>query len=107
MKYKSNQTTPVGKQKVPASNENPHDCMLSTIDNPFDPYDEKQYQDWKRFDEDHGYFSESLLARVCTSSEAISDEDNAEAIEEAIDKIVELNLTGKYVKVLPPSKRKK
>ena len=33
---------------------NPHDCMLSTVDNPFDPYDEKQYADWKRFDEDHG-----------------------------------------------------
>lgn len=87
------------------NDDNPHDCMLSTIDNPFDPYDEKQYADWKRFDEDHGYFCESLLARVCKSSEAISDEDNAAAIEEAIDSIVALNFTGKFIKVLPPNKR--
>lgn len=84
---------------------NPHDCMLSTIDNPFDPYDEKQYADWKRYDEEHGYYSESLLARVCKSSEAISDEDNAAAIEEAIDSIVSLNITGKFIKLLPPNKR--
>lgn len=85
--------------------DNTHDCMLSTIDNPFDPYDEKQYADWKRFDEDHGYFCESLLARVCKSSESISDEDNAIAIEEAIDSICKLNFTGKFIKVLPPNKR--
>ena len=86
--------------------DNPHDCMLSTIDNPFDPYDENQYLDWKRYDEEHGYFSESLLGRVVQSSEAISDEDNSAAIEEAIDQIVKLNYTGKFIKVLPPNKRK-
>lgn len=87
------------------ASDNPHDCMLSTIDNPFDPYDESQYADWKRFDEDHGYNCESLLARVCVSSESISDEENAKAIEEAIDSIVKLNITGMYIKVLPPNKR--
>lgn len=87
--------------------ERDHDCMLSTVDNPFDPYDEKQYLDWKRYDEDHGYYSESLLARVCVSSEAIGDADNAIAIEEAIDKIVQLNITGKFIKLLPPNKRNK
>ena len=84
---------------------NPHDCMLSTIDNPFDPYDEAQYADWKRYDEEHGYYSESLLARVCVSSESISDEENAKAIEEAIDSIVSLNISGMHIKVLPPNKR--
>lgn len=84
---------------------NPHDCMLSTIDNPFDPYDEKQYADWKRYDEDHGYYSESLLARVCISSESISEEDNAIAIEQAINSIVALNFSGKHIKVLPPERR--
>lgn len=85
---------------------NSHDCMLSTIDNPFDPYDEKQYNDWKRFDEDHGYYCESLLGRICISSEAISDEDNAIAIEQAIDEIVKFNYTGKFIKLLPPDRRK-
>lgn len=84
---------------------NPHDCMLSTVDNPFDPYDEKQYADWKRFDEEHGYYSESLLARVCISSESISEEENAIAIEQAIDSIVALNFSGKHIKLLPPNKR--
>ena len=92
-------------QRNPSVEENPHDCMLSTIDNPFDPYDEAQYQDWKRYDEDHGYYCESLLGRVVQSSESISDEDNAAAIEEAIDAIVSLNFTGKFIKVLPPNKR--
>ena len=84
---------------------NPHDCMLTTVDNPFDPYDENQYADWKRYDEDHGYYSESLLARVCKSSESISEEENAKAIEEALDSIVQLNITGMYKKLLPPDRR--
>lgn len=82
-----------------------HSCMLTTIDNPYDPYDENQWTDWLNFDHSHGYYCNELVARVIVSSESISDLDIAIAQEEAINQIVELNATGKYKKLLPPSKR--
>lgn len=71
--------------------------MLTTIDNPFDPF--TQWNEWKRYDEDKRYFSCSLLARIALTSYELSDEDNRKAIEEAIDAIVTMHANGLYKKV--------
>lgn len=70
--------------------------MLTTIDNPFDPF--TQYDEWLAFDEDKGYHSCSLLARITKSSESLSPQDEADAIESAIDEIVMENASGLHAR---------
>lgn len=71
--------------------------MLTTKDNPYNPFD--QYDEWFQFDTANGYNTCSYLARVTKTSNDLSDEDEAQAIESAMDEIVSLNITGNYMKV--------
>ena len=71
--------------------------MLTTIDNPFDPF--TQWDEWKRYDEDMKYFSCNYLARIAKTSDDLSEADYEKAIEDAIDEIVSLNINGMYRKV--------
>ena len=72
---------------------------LTTTDNPYDPI--IQFDDWYAYDEQMDYHSCSLLARFCRNSsiEHTKEEEDA-IIEEAIDRIVELNPIGLYKKVV-------
>ena len=74
-----------------------NDVMLTTIDNPFDPF--TQWDEWKRFDEDMQYYTCEYLARIAKTSDDLSDADNELAIEDAINEIVSLNILGVYLKV--------
>lgn len=71
--------------------------MLTTIDNPFNPF--TQWDDWKRYDEDKKYYTCSYLARIAKTSDELSEADYDQAIEDAIDEIVKLNILGIYKKV--------
>lgn len=73
-------------------------CMLSTLDNPFDPF--TQFDDWYSFDEQVGHHTCGYLARIAKSSDELSEVEEAEAIENAIDEIVKLNVNGLYIKVI-------
>ena len=74
-----------------------NDVMLTTIDNPFDPF--TQWDEWKRFDEDMKYYTCEYLARIAKTSDDLSDADNESAIEDAINEIVSFNILGVYRKV--------
>lgn len=71
--------------------------MLTTSDNPFDPFD--NYDDWYEFDRRMGYHTPSYLARIVVSSDELSDVDQQLAIEEAIDEIINDDIPGLYKKV--------
>lgn len=73
------------------------ESMLSTIDNPYNPFDE--YDKWYAFDSQMGYHSPSLLARCTILSDELSDVDQSLAIETAIDEIVQYNVSGVHTKV--------
>ena len=49
------------------------ECMLTTIDNPFDPFD--QFNSWLMFDMDKGYGSCSYLDRIARISDQFSDKE--------------------------------
>lgn len=66
--------------------------MLTTVDNPFDPWSD--YDEWLAYDEDHEYYSNELLARVVHSSDDISDADQSVAIENGIKEIISENVSG-------------
>lgn len=72
------------------------DYMLTTIDNPFNPF--TQFDDWHAYDVQKGYYSCELLARIAKTYEGQSDKDEDLEIKEAIDRIVELNPLGIYTK---------
>ena len=72
-------------------------AMLTTIDNPYDPF--THYEDWDAFDQDKGYYSSGLVGRIAITSHDLSDDDEQRTIEAAIDEIVLLNISGKHIKV--------
>ena len=71
--------------------------MLTTTDNPYDPF--VQYDEWEAWDDQHGYNSCSLLARVTRTSDDLSPEEQETENERAIDEIVEQNVLGIYKKI--------
>lgn len=72
-------------------------CALSTIDNPFDPFD--QFDSWWNFDHDKGYCSSEYLARIARTSDALTDEENDREVERAIDEIIRYDFMNIYKKV--------
>lgn len=71
--------------------------MLTTIDNPYDPFN--QFDSWYMFDLDKGYGSCSYLARIAKTSDQLTEEENALEVERAIDEIVLLDFMNVYKKV--------
>ena len=72
-------------------------CMLTTVDNPFDPFTE--FDSWYTWDFNHDYHTPGYLARVVVSSEELSEGEQLRAIEEAIDTILEHDEMDLYIKV--------
>lgn len=77
--------------------EESEEYMLTTVDNPYDPF--TQFKAWYTFDVRHGYNTSALLGRIVKTSDELSEADQAVAINNAIDEIVEINVTGMYRKV--------
>jgi hypothetical protein len=74
--------------------------LLSTSDNPWDPW--KDWDQWLAFDMQAGHHTLSYLARITVSSDELSQADQDLAVALAIDEIVRLNINGLYIKVPEP-----
>ena len=75
--------------------------MLTTFDNPFNPL--KDFDSWLMFDMNQGYNSSAYLARIAKTSDSMSDAENDEEIERAIDEILAQDFLGIYKKVTEDS----
>ena len=73
-------------------------CALTTIDNPFDPFE--QFDQWFLYDVEKGYNSCAYLARIAKTSEQLSEPEYNDEIERAIDEIVRLDFMNIYNKVV-------
>lgn len=73
------------------------DRMLTTIDNPYDPFD--QFDQWYAFDTQMGYHTCSYLARLCKSSPELSEIDQDMLTYTAMDEIVANDPTKMYKQV--------
>lgn len=73
--------------------------MLSLASNPYNPF--TQYTLWVKFDHHEGFDTAGLLARLVSTSDALSELDQSRAVEHAIDGILDNpNFAGMYVKVV-------
>ena len=73
------------------------DYMLTTIDNPYDPFED--FVRWFEFDELTGYKTCERLDRLTHTNSGMTEEEVGNAIEKAMDTIVENDFTGLYRKV--------
>lgn len=71
---------------------------LTTIDNPFSP--KTEFDQWFAFDIQKGYNSCGLLDRVCKTSDELSDALVSDDVEEAIQWILDHDVTGKRTFVI-------
>lgn len=81
--------------------DEPTQYMLTTVDNPFNPF--TQFDEWFQWDVSSGYNTAAFLARITKSSSELSEPDQALAIQDAIDEIIEENVNGMFRKVARPS----
>ena len=72
-------------------------CMLTTFDNPYDPFE--QFASWFLFDVEKGYNTCSYLARIAQITDDMTQIEENEEIERAIDEIIMMNPLGIYKKV--------
>ena len=70
---------------------------LTTIDNPFNPFDD--FVNWFMFDINHGYDSCSYLARIARTSNDLTDEENDREVERAIYEIIKYDFMNIYKKI--------
>ena len=74
-----------------------NNCMLTTFDNPFDPFE--QFTDWFMFDVEKGYNTCSYLARIAKLTDDMSDQEISDEINRAIDEIIKYDFMNIYKKV--------
>ena len=71
--------------------------MLTTIDNPFDPFDE--FIPWRMFDIEKQHFCCEYLARIANVSDEMTQKEKNAEIERAIDEIIDHDFMHIYVKI--------
>ena len=80
------------------SNEaNSHICMLSTIDNPYNPFE--NFESWFMFDMEKGYYSCSRLDRIANFTDDMTQKEIDDETERAIDEIIKYDFMDVFIKV--------
>lgn len=74
-----------------------NEYMLTTFDNPFDPFEE--FSSWFLFDVEKGYNTCSYLGRIAQLSDDMSEKETDEEVERAIDSIIKHDFMNIYKKV--------
>jgi hypothetical protein len=70
---------------------------ITTIDNPFDPFDD--FNSWFMFDIEKGYYTSSRIARLVNLTENMTEKEETEEIERAIDEFIKIDPLDLYIKV--------
>lgn len=71
--------------------------MLSTKDNPFNPFED--FDNWYNYDSDKGYNSCGILARITGDTDNLAPNEEAFLVENAIDSFIKSDPLHLYIKV--------
>ena len=74
---------------------------ITTIDNPFDPFDD--FASWFDFDIEKGYYTSSKIARLTNLTDDMTEKEENEEVERAIDRLIEIDPLDIYIKVVKES----
>ena len=74
-----------------------NDYMLTTFDNPYNPYD--QFDEWLMFDNEKGYNTCSYLARIANLSDDMTQKEEEDEIQRAIDEIIDNDFLNIYRRI--------
>ena len=74
-----------------------NECMLTTFDNPYNPFED--FTAWFLYDVEKGYNTCSYLARISNVTDDMSEVEEDEEIERAIDEIIKYDFMNMYHKV--------
>ena len=70
---------------------------ITTTDNPFNPFDD--FVKWFLFDIEKGYYTSSKLARLTKLRDDMTEKEETEEIERAIDRLIEIDPLDIYIKI--------
>lgn len=71
--------------------------MLTTIDNPYNPF--TQFDEWLQFDIEKGHRTCELLDSNSYTSVELSESDNSAAIDDGMNKVINDDPLGLFIKV--------
>ena len=74
------------------------ECRLTTVDNPFDPFE--QLTSWYLFDMEKGYDCCGRVDRLINVSDDMTEFEVEKENERAIDRLIELDFTDTFKKVI-------
>ena len=74
-----------------------NDVMITTFDNPFDPFE--QFDSWFAFDVEKGYYSCSKIARIAQLTDDMSEVEMQIEKERAIDVLIKNDFLNIFTKV--------
>ena len=78
------------------------DCMLTTFDNPYNPFDD--FTLWLMYDKEQGYNTCEKLARIAKLSDDMSQDEIDAETDRAMDEIIFYDFLNIYKKVWQDSK---
>ena len=70
---------------------------ITTTDNPFNPFDD--FVKWFLFDIEKGYYTSSKLARLTKLRDDMTEKEETEEVERAIDRLIEIDPLDIYIKI--------
>ena len=73
------------------------DCMLTTFDNPYNPFDD--FTLWLMYDKEQGYDTCERLARIAKLSDDMSQDEIDAETDRAMDEIIFYDFLNIYKKV--------
>ena len=73
------------------------ETMLTTIDNPFNPFE--QFVDWYMYDCQKGYNTYSRIARLMPDDDSLSSIEKDRIEDNIIDRMIQHDPLGIYTKV--------
>ena len=79
------------------------DCMLSTFDNPYNPFDD--FTLWLMYDKEQGYDTCERLARIAKLSDDMSQDEIDAETDRAMDEIIFYDFLNIYKKVWQDSEQ--
>lgn len=74
------------------------EVTVTTVDNPFNPFDD--FSSWFMFDTEKGYYTSSKLARLTHLEDDMTQKEENEEVERAVDELISIDPLDMYIKIV-------